>query len=81
MFKNDRFPYTKYEENGVFTAIVTCVDDLLVARNFLHSIHNVKDCFHEAFTIKDLGPLKYFCDVEVFRKHSGKPLNQRKIYI
>lgn len=64
-----------------FTAIETYVDDLLVARNSLRSIHDVKDSIHEAFTMKDLGFLKYFNGTEVFRNSSGKLLNQRKINI
>lgn len=42
------------------------------------AIETIKSDLHKAFTIKDLGNLKYFLGVEVFRDHTGIRLNQRK---
>lgn len=70
--------FTKSDDTGVFTAVVTYVDDLLVTGNSLSSIQSVKKSLHEAFTIKDLGQLKYFLGIEVSRNSSGILLNQRK---
>ncbi|XP_057250059.1 uncharacterized mitochondrial protein AtMg00810-like [Beta vulgaris subsp. vulgaris] len=57
---------------------VAYVDDLLVTGNNLQLILEVKQALHKAYTIKDLGDLKYFLGIEVTRSNSGILLNHRK---
>ena len=55
-----------------FTVVVAYVDDLLVAGNNISTIQHLKAQLHKAFTIKDLGPLRYFLGVDVTRDSSGR---------
>lgn len=70
--------FTKLGSNGQFTMVVAYVDDLLLTGSSLSEIKYVKQSLHSAFTIKDLGSLKYFLGNEVQRSESGILLNQRK---
>ncbi|CAL1356196.1 unnamed protein product [Linum trigynum] len=54
------------------------VDDVILAGDNLAFIQRVKSSLHSQFTIKDLGPLKYFLGIEVARSPKGVVLNQRK---
>lgn len=66
------------QHGDTYTIVVAYVDDLLVAGTHLSQIQHLKYKLHAEFTIKDLGPLKYFLDIEVTRDSSGILLNQRK---
>ena len=65
--KADTSLFTKYR-NGSFTALACYVDDIVLAGTDLAEISSVKAYLHSAFTIKDLGVLKYIMGVEVDRK-------------
>lgn len=54
------------------------VDDLWLPRNDEECIHELKMVLNEAFTIKDLGNLRYFLGIEVARNEKGVVINQRK---
>jgi len=43
------------------------VDDIILARNFMSDIKIVKDSINQFFRNKDLGQLKYFLSLEMFR--------------
>lgn len=73
--------FTKADPYGTFTVVSAYVDDFLVAGNSLSSIGAVKHFISTIFTIKDLGPLKYFLGIEVWRNSSGILPNQRKYII
>nr|ABM55248.1 reverse transcriptase [Beta vulgaris] len=64
-----------------YTVVVAYVDDLLLVGTHLSSIQHLKEQPHAAFTIKDLGPLKYFLGVEVTRDSTGILLNQRNQFL
>ncbi|KAL8132882.1 hypothetical protein AgCh_008381 [Apium graveolens] len=66
------------QQDTSFTAIICYVDDLLLTGNDFDAIQSIKSDLHKAFTIKDLGDLKYFLGVKVSRDASGIRLNQRK---
>lgn len=61
-----------------FTVVISYVDDLLITNNDFSVILSLKSALHQAFTIKDLGSLKYFLGIEVTRSSSGILLNQWK---
>ena len=69
--------FTK-KDGDHFTIIVAYVDDLLLTGSHLPTIQSVKQALDSAFTIKDLGELKYFLGIEVPRSSDGILLNQRK---
>ncbi|KAF5474584.1 hypothetical protein F2P56_006472 [Juglans regia] len=66
----------KYETS--FMALLVYVDDVILASDNLQEIQLLKDFLHDQFTIKDLGPLKYFLFLEVARAKTGISLYQRK---
>lgn len=67
-----------WNKNGVYLALLVYVDDVILVGNDLQQIQRTKDLLHEAFTIKDLGELKYFLGIEVARMKDGLVLSQRK---
>lgn len=69
------FTYGKEES---FIAILIYVDDVIIAGNDFQRIKDTKMQLNEAFSIKDLGPLKYFLGIEVAKTSDGLVLSQRK---
>lgn len=61
-----------------FVGALIYVDDVLLAGNDEKKIQYVKDFLDKKFSIKDLGPLKYFLGIEVARSALGMVLTQRK---
>ncbi|KAK6119995.1 hypothetical protein DH2020_046235 [Rehmannia glutinosa] len=61
-----------------FLALVIYVDDVLITGSNLTDIIDVNDYLDRLFTIKDLGPAKYFLGVEIVRTDTGTYLHQRK---
>lgn len=61
--------------------ILVSVDDLLIIRDDIGHIQEVKDVLYATFKIKDLGPLKYFLGIEVCMSQRGILLCQRKYTI
>lgn len=64
--------------DGDFTAIVMYVDDLLITGTSESKIIQLKQFLHESFTIKDIGPAKYFLGIEMARSTEGILLTQTK---
>ena len=46
-------------------ALLVYVDDIAVAANVEEACSKFKNYLHSYFSIKDLGPLKYFLGIEV----------------
>ncbi|KAI3759425.1 hypothetical protein L6452_07232 [Arctium lappa] len=67
-----------YEKGEVFIAALIYVDDVVITRNSAAKIQETKDFLNKKFSIKDLGPLKYFLGIEVARTPDGMVLSQRK---
>ncbi|XP_028807214.1 uncharacterized protein LOC114761932 [Neltuma alba] len=61
-----------------FTVILVYVDDLVLAGNDIAEINHIKQQLDQAFTIKDLGDLRYFLGLELARTKDGIFLSQRK---
>ncbi|KAD6119214.1 hypothetical protein E3N88_10485 [Mikania micrantha] len=67
-----------YNKGETFVAALIYVDDVILVGNDLELIKHTKKQLHEKFSIKDLGPLKYFLGIEVARTRKGLVLSQRK---
>ncbi|XP_062085881.1 uncharacterized mitochondrial protein AtMg00810-like [Humulus lupulus] len=63
--------------NTSFIALFAYVDDVIVARNNLHEVENLKTRLNSQFKLKDLGNLRYFLGLEVARSESGIFISQR----
>ncbi|KAI5348618.1 hypothetical protein L3X38_001505 [Prunus dulcis] len=51
-------------KNGKLTALIICVDDLIVIGDYLDEIGKLKGYLASEFNMKDLGGLKYFLGIE-----------------
>ncbi|XP_019078567.1 uncharacterized mitochondrial protein AtMg00810-like [Vitis vinifera] len=60
-----------------FMALLVYVDDVLLASDSILEIERLKTFLDAKFTIKDLGPLKYFLGLEVARSKTSIFLCQR----
>lgn len=54
------------------------IDDLVLVGNVITEITNIKSFLHHTFNIKDLGHLKYFLGLEIYRSHTNIHLCQCK---
>ncbi|XP_074265396.1 uncharacterized protein LOC141587828 [Silene latifolia] len=61
-----------------FTAALVYVDDVLLTGTSASEIDSIKRELHSAFSIKDLGEMRYFLGLEISRNKSGLMINQRK---
>lgn len=66
------------EYQGEFIVILIYVDDILLTGTSQTQIDDVKQALHQAFTIKDLGGLRYFLGIEIHRTDSVTLLSQKK---
>ncbi|KAL8152032.1 hypothetical protein V2J09_021840 [Rumex salicifolius] len=82
----DDFPHYDYAlfvkivPSGVVVALVY-IDDLLLTGDDLIVIEEVKTALHSAFTIKDIGLIRYFLGLEVSRTSAGIMLNYTRVII
>lgn len=58
--------------------VLIYVDDVIITGNSLTKIQETKKQLDEEFSVKDLGPLKYFLGIEVAKTSDGLVLSQRK---
>lgn len=63
------------------TALIVCVDDIVLIGNDFEEIATVKHTLQSNFGIKDLGILKYFLGLEVAHSSKGISLCQRQYCI
>lgn len=54
-----------YHHRTIFMALFVYVDDIVIAANDEEACSKFKNYLHNYFSIKDLGPLKYFLGIEV----------------
>ena len=67
-----------HKTNTSFTALLVYVDDIIIASDDMNAVTHIKALLHAAFTIKDLGELKFFLGLEVARSKTGINLCQKK---
>ncbi|GJR46947.1 uncharacterized mitochondrial protein-like protein [Tanacetum coccineum] len=67
-----------YNKGKVFVTALIYVDDVIMAGNDEDQIKETKKFLNEKFSIKDLGPLKYFLGIEAARTKDGIVLSQQK---
>ncbi|KAI3736523.1 hypothetical protein L2E82_26344 [Cichorium intybus] len=67
-----------YKQGDTFVAALIYVDDVIITGNDIAIIRDTKDHLDKQFSIKDLGPLKYFLGIEVAKTSEGIVLSQRK---
>ncbi|CAL1375794.1 unnamed protein product [Linum trigynum] len=63
---------------GRMLVVLVYVDDILIAGSSLGDVEQVKIYLGREFKVKDLGELKFFLGLEVYRDHRGIFVNQRK---
>ncbi|XP_021609051.1 uncharacterized mitochondrial protein AtMg00810-like [Manihot esculenta] len=62
----------------VFFILLVYVDDVILTGNSIDAINKCKMALHSKFTIKDLGPMKYFLGLEVTRSSHVTIISQTK---
>ncbi|KAL9245201.1 hypothetical protein vseg_018879 [Gypsophila vaccaria] len=81
-FLQSKSDYSLFIRHNAFTdsfiVALVYVDDVLLTGNIDSEIAEIKQGLHTAFTIKDLGHIRYFLGLEVARNDSGILVNQRK---
>nr|GEW06400.1 putative reverse transcriptase, RNA-dependent DNA polymerase, Gag-polypeptide of LTR copia-type [Tanacetum cinerariifolium] len=75
--KADYFLFT-YQKAGVYVVILIYVDDVIIVGDNSEKIQQIKQQLGDEFSIKNLGPLKYFLGIEVAKTSDGLVLSQRK---
>lgn len=65
-----------YMRGVIYVSALIYVDDVLLMGNEKTKIQEVKSYLDKAFSIKDLGSLKYFLGIEVARSSQGMVLSQ-----
>jgi len=53
------------------TVSLVYVNDIILAKDSLQEIERIKYFLNDSFKIKDLGELKYFLGLEVYRSKKG----------
>ncbi|KAL0404230.1 UNVERIFIED_CONTAM: Retrovirus-related Pol polyprotein from transposon TNT 1-94 [Sesamum radiatum] len=65
-------------DSGNFVALLVYVDDILLIGTSENHLHAIKQYLDRLFTIKDLGPAKYFLGLELARSPHGLLITQCK---
>ncbi|KAJ8747308.1 hypothetical protein K2173_014369 [Erythroxylum novogranatense] len=74
---SDQTLFLRNDSDG-FMALLVYVDDVILASDSMQAIRTIKQYLHDAFTIKDLGELKFFLGLEVARTLKGINICQKK---
>ncbi|XP_019085876.1 PREDICTED: uncharacterized protein LOC109126622 [Camelina sativa] len=75
--KADHTLFTHRTSRGIVVVLIY-VDDIIISGDDKDGIQNTKAFLHSTFAIKDLGELKYFLGIEIYRSSEGLFLSQRK---
>lgn len=67
--------------SSLYSILLVYVDDVILARDFMHEFQFIKDIFNLTFKIKDLGTLKYFLGLEVAHSSQGISICQRNYFL
>jgi len=74
----DHTMFFKHSREGKIVILIVYVDDIIMTRDDIGEISDLKRRLEVEFDIKDLGKLKYFLGMEFARSKEGIFLNQRK---
>ncbi|XP_057543430.1 uncharacterized mitochondrial protein AtMg00810-like [Amaranthus tricolor] len=74
---SDHTLFLKKGEDRI-TCLIIYVDDMIITGNNKEEISDHKEKLFKEFEMKDLGNLKYFLGIEVFRSKRGIFINQKK---
>ena len=64
--------------NNRMTCLIIYVDDMVITGDNEEEIRDLKEKLFKEFEMKDLGNLKYFLGIEVYRSKKGIFINQKK---
>ena len=87
LLSNEKFGYEQSnsdhtlflkKDDGQITCLIIYVDDMVITGNNEREIKELKKKLFMEFEMKDLGNLKYFLGIEVFRSKKGIFINQNK---
>jgi len=62
----------------LITYLIRYVDDMIITKSDIEEIARLRNNLFREFEINDLGGLKYFLGIEVFRSNKGIFISQRK---
>ena len=74
---SDHTLFLKKEKSHI-TCLIIYVDDMIITGNNEEEISNPEEKLFKEFEMKDLGYLKYFLGIKVFRSKRGIFINQKK---
>ncbi|KAK4400618.1 Retrovirus-related Pol polyprotein from transposon RE1 [Sesamum angolense] len=74
----DGYPIPAGKTTDGFLVLLVYVDGVLINGSSQLQIDKVKHFLHSTFTIKDLGPAKYFLGLEIARSTEGLSVTQHK---
>ena len=75
---SDHTCFSHHRLDGRSVIILVYVDDIIITGDDTPGIIKVKKALSQSFDVKDLGPLRYFLEIEVARSRQGISLSQRK---
>lgn len=61
-----------------FLAVFEYIDDILLNGTSISKIQDIKQSLDNKFTIKNLGPIQYFLEIEIHRNKAGTYLSHCK---
>jgi hypothetical protein len=67
-----------YNRPGIMMYMLIYIDDIIVASSLAKAMTALLKDLTDSFTLKDLGDLHYFLDIEVKRSHDSLALTQEK---
>ena len=74
----DHTMFYKHSDKGKISILILYVDDIILTRDDLKELADLKRRMAQDFEIKDLGMLKYFLGMEFTRSKVGIFVNERK---
>ncbi|GKB97674.1 putative RNA-directed DNA polymerase [Tanacetum coccineum] len=61
-----------YQTASIMVVVLIYVDDIIITENCLNKIQEIKKQLDKEFSVKDLGPLKYFLGIEGLKLDKGE---------
>ncbi|KAK2997364.1 hypothetical protein RJ639_025480 [Escallonia herrerae] len=68
----------RHSTDGKIAILIVYVDDIILTRDDIAEMEQLKQCLASEFEIKDLGSLKFFLRMEIARSRKGIAVSQRK---